>query len=60
MTRTYVLRRLLEHGGLTTAELLEITGWRWGSVRSALTNLMATGTVEAVPAGPHRNIYVLA
>lgn len=60
MTRTYCLSRLLEHGGLTTAELLEITGWPRDSVRSALTNLMANGRVEAVTVGPHRNLYVLA
>jgi predicted ArsR family transcriptional regulator len=60
MTRTHALQRLLEHGGLSTAELLEITGWSWNAVRATLRNLMERGAVESVPVGPHRNIYVLA
>lgn len=60
MTRTYALRRLLEHGPMNAAELIAVTGWGWASVSSALTNLMATGTVQAVSIGRHRNVYRLA
>lgn len=60
MTRTYCLKRLLEHGAMTAAELIACTGWRWTSVEAALRNLMDSGLVEAVPIGRHRNAYQLA
>lgn len=60
MSRTYALSRLLEHGAMTSAELIAATGWPWNSVRSALENLMQTGRVEAIHIGRHRNVYRLA
>lgn len=60
MTRTYALKRLLEHGSMTSAELIAVTGWRWNAVRAALENLMGAGVVESVHIGRHRNTYRLA
>jgi hypothetical protein len=39
MTRTYAMMKLLEHGGLTRQELLEITGWTSRQVHSTLAHL---------------------
>ncbi len=39
MTRTYAMMKLLEHGGLTRQEMLEITGWTWRQVHSTLAHL---------------------
>lgn len=41
MTREYVMKRLLEHGPLTIAELLEITGWQRRAVWAALDGIGA-------------------
>jgi DNA-binding MarR family transcriptional regulator len=60
VTRTYAVRRLLEHGPLTFAELLDITSWpQWG-VEQALESLEKRGFVRRfhVP-GCHRNVYRL-
>lgn len=59
MTHTYALVRLLEHGPLTMAELIEITRWSWNAVRSALGRLIEAGRVRAVPVGNRRNAYAL-
>lgn len=40
MTRTYALKRLLEHGALTRPEIVAITGWSENAVRSAIARLM--------------------
>lgn len=45
MTRTYALKRLLEHGGLTRAEIAAITGWPEGAVRSAIARLCELGEI---------------
>jgi hypothetical protein len=37
MTRTYALKRLLEHGELSAKQLIEITGW---------TNVQVWGTLQ--------------
>lgn len=60
MSRTYCLRRLLEHGELTWGQLMEITGWSFNELRGAMTRLLDAGTVEKQTAGPHRNAYRLA
>lgn len=60
MSRTYCLRRLLEHGALTWGQLMEITGWSFNQLRGAMDRLMEAGVVEKEPAGPHRNTYRLA
>ena len=39
MTRTYAMLKLLEHGGLTRKELIDITGWTWRQVHSVLAHL---------------------
>ena len=41
MTRKYALARLLEHGPLSIAELLEITGWDRRAVWAALSSIGA-------------------
>lgn len=40
MTRSYALKRLLEHGPLTRPEIAAITGWTENAVRSALERLI--------------------
>ena len=39
MTRSYAMLKLLEHGGLTHQELIDITGWTWRQVHSVLAHL---------------------
>lgn len=39
MTRTYAMMKLLEHGGLTRKELIDITGWTCRQVHSVLAHL---------------------
>lgn len=43
MTRTYVAKRLLEHGPLTAQEFLEITGWDQREATRTLQRLLETG-----------------
>lgn len=45
MTRTHALKRLLEHGELTRAEILEITGWTEKQVRYTLSYLSELGAI---------------
>lgn len=40
MTRAYALTRLLEHGPLSFAEMVEITGWTLPTVDSTIRRLM--------------------
>lgn len=59
MTRTYALRRLLEHGPLTKREMGEITGWTAHSVWHAIEDLMVRGVVTS--SGLRRSrVYSLA
>jgi transcription initiation factor IIE alpha subunit len=60
MTHTHAIKRLLEHGELTWSELMEITGWSFNSLRSAIARLMEAGAVEKAPIAPRRNVYRLA
>lgn len=60
MSHTYAITRLLEHGDLTWGELMEITGWSFNSLRSAMTRLMESGKVKKAPVAPRRNVYRLA
>lgn len=60
MTRPYACKRLLEHGPLTLAELLEITRWPYRCTTEMLVRLMAEGSVVAEKVSPHRNLYRLA
>jgi DNA-binding IclR family transcriptional regulator len=45
MTRSYALKRLLEHGALKRAEIVEITGWTKENVHSVLQYL---AEIEAI------------
>lgn len=45
MTRTYTLKRLLEHGPLTIRQSVEITGWTCKQVHSALDSLLSAGLI---------------
>lgn len=61
MTRTYAARRLLEHGPLTARELLAITRWPSGTVKTIVERLTQRGVIEPrnLP-GCHRRAYALA
>lgn len=45
MTRTYALRRLLEHGPMNRDELLQCTRWTGRQLSRALECVQATGLV---------------
>jgi hypothetical protein len=61
MTRTYALCRLLEHGPLTWREVLEVTGWSYGVVKSAIWRAMQYGWIEPhVRRGTAHYVYELA
>lgn len=60
MTHTYAIRRLLEHGPLTFAELVEITGWERDNLTDVLRHMAKRGTIRRTFAkGCHRFIYRL-
>lgn len=46
MTRTYVAKRLLEHGALTAQEFLEIVGWDPREASRTLQQLLDTGVAQ--------------
>lgn len=46
MTKTYAIKRLLEHGPMTRAEIIECTGWSMRVVERALQQTMRTNQVE--------------
>jgi predicted transcriptional regulator len=48
MTRTYALKRLLEHGAMTRKEIRVVTGWRSSSVNTALGHCLRDGLVRRV------------
>lgn len=61
MRGIYAAKRLLEHGPLTEAEMLEITRWPRRKVTSALESMLATGVVKrAKITGVKRYVYRLA
>ena len=49
MTRTYALRKLLEHGPLYRQEIRVITGWGKDQVEHAIDDLMDDKTIKTVP-----------
>ncbi len=49
MTRTYALKRLLEHGALTSKEMEIITGWTRKQVWSTITALQKTNIIRKLP-----------
>lgn len=60
MTRPYAMKRLLEHGALTFAELKEITRWPQDGLERTLEALEKRGEIRRfhVP-GCHRFVYRL-
>ena len=59
MTHTYALKRLLEHGPLTFAEIVDISGWAFSSVDSALRRLINADVVEQKALDARRFHYAL-
>ena len=51
MTRTYILRRLMEHGPLTLREIVEITGWPPKLCWNTVHRLLDQGVVVLKSAG---------
>ncbi len=49
MTRTYALKRLLEHGELSSKEIEEITFWTTKQVWATLQRLQKTEVVRKYP-----------
>lgn len=47
MTKTYALKRLLEHGELRFREIVEITGWKPSEAWSAIQCLMRKEIVSS-------------
>jgi predicted transcriptional regulator len=46
MTHTYCLKRLLEHGPMKTAEIIECTRWKPRQVHTALRTLLGHGLIN--------------
>ena len=49
MTRTYALKRLLEHGELSSKEIEEITFWTTKQVWATLQRLQKTEIIRKYP-----------
>jgi predicted transcriptional regulator len=49
MTRIYALRKLLEHGELSSKEIEIITGWTSKQVWASIQRLQKTDTVRKYP-----------
>lgn len=49
MTRTYALKKLLEHGELSSREIGEITYWTTKQVWATIQRLQKTGIVRKYP-----------
>ena len=61
MTRTYAAKRLLEHGPLTFAEFVEVTGWGHDRAGNTIKSLMCQGVIfSSLSLGNRRPIYSLA
>ena len=48
MTRTYALKRLLEHGPMTAKEIRDCTRWTSKQVHQVLDHLLASGLIHSV------------
>jgi predicted transcriptional regulator len=46
MTKSYALKKLLEHGALKRHEIVEITGWTKAHVHSVLQYLDEIGVIK--------------
>lgn len=61
MRKTYVAKRLLEHGPLSFREFCEITGWPRSTCAVALRGLVETGlAIWREPQGSRERVYELA
>lgn len=49
MTRIYALRKLLEHGELSSKEIEIITGWTTKQVWASIQRLQKTETIRKYP-----------
>ncbi len=49
MTRVYALKKLLEHGELSSKEIEIITGWTTKQVWASIQRLQKTDTVRKYP-----------
>jgi DNA-binding MarR family transcriptional regulator len=58
MTRPYILCRLLEHGPLTWVQLVEITGWKSGTMGRATERCLQRGLIRrTAQRGTRRFLY---
>ena len=48
MTKTYALKRLLEHGGLKISEMVEITNWDLLQCRHAVEQMLKSDLLNRV------------
>ena len=48
MTRTYALKRLLEHGPMTPREITACTRWTSKQVHKVLDYLLASGLIRSI------------
>ena len=55
MTRTYAAQKLLEHGPLTFADFLVITGWQKGVANKVLCRLRTKGLSTVTNIGGERH-----
>lgn len=46
MSKTYALKRLLEHGPMRFAEIVECTGWEYRQVEVALLALLQSRRIK--------------
>lgn len=46
MTRTYALKRLLEHGPMTAKEIRDCTRWTSKQVHQVIDHLLAAGLIR--------------
>lgn len=60
MTRTYALKRLLEHGPLTFAEMVQICGWAVSETGHALECLCKQGIAVIDGHRDCKRVYRLA
>lgn len=57
MTKTYALKRLLEHGAMDTRQIMDCTRWSRQSVTSALARLCSERVVRAYRKNESGNGY---
>jgi len=61
VTRFYAAKRLLEHGPLTFAELINITGWSAKAVEKTIYAMVDEGElIRFKQPGTRRNLYAAA